>query len=229
MAAILPETSKRRLILFDIDGTLVDVHGAGRRSFAEALRLAWGVDDDLADVVFAGATDMGVLRQLRAKHALPEEQEAQFFAEMEGVLARLLVDERPFVYDGVHDCLRAWASTTAMLGLLTGNGRKTANVKLELAGVHRGWFDVGGYGDEHHDRRELARLAVSRAERGMGLGYGDGFDVVVVGDTPSDIDAALAISATAVGVTTGHFGRGALEAAGAHVVVDSLADFLPTA
>jgi phosphoglycolate phosphatase-like HAD superfamily hydrolase len=219
---------KRKLVLFDIDGTLVDVHGAGRRAFADALSVTWGVIDDLADIVFAGATDLGVLQQLRRRHELPADDEATFFRHMEMTLTKHLVDERASVYDGVHACLRAWNSTTAMLGLLTGNARRTANVKLELAGVDRGCFDVGGYGDEHHDRRELARLAIARAERGMGLGYGEGFDVIVVGDTPSDIDAAKAVGALAVGVTTGHYGRDALGDAGADVVIDSLADATPS-
>jgi phosphoglycolate phosphatase len=110
-----------------------------------------------------------------------------------------------------------------MLGLLTGNGLRTAHVKLELAGLDRSRFDVGGYGDEHPDRDELARLALRRAEEGSG----QRFEVVVIGDTPNDIRAARAIAARAVAVTTGHYTRAQLEEAGADVVVDTLADVLP--
>jgi phosphoglycolate phosphatase len=215
---------RRRLVLFDIDGTLVDVRGAGRLAFAEALTLTWGVTDDLHDIRFAGATDLGVLRQLRQRHALPPEEESTFFQHMERTLTRALLAEPPHVYDGVRACLSSWASTDAMLGLLTGNALRTAHVKLETAGIDRSRFDVGGYGDEHHDRNELARLAQTRAVSGAG----HDFDVIVVGDTPADIAAAKAIGATAVAVTTGHYDAAALAAAGADVVVDSLAHFMAT-
>lgn len=215
--------SPRRLVLFDIDGTLLDVKGAGRRAFAEALTLTWGVSDDLADVRFAGATDTGVLAQLRQRHTLPEAHEALFFQHMEKTLAKALLDERPHVYPGVRECLLSWSRTDAMLGLLTGNALRTAHVKLELAGLDRSRFDVGGYGDEHPDRDELARLALRRAEAGSG----HRFEVTVIGDTPSDIKAARAIAARAVGVTTGHYTRAQLQDAGADVVVDTLADVLP--
>lgn len=214
---------RRTLVLFDIDGTLLDVKGAGRRAFAEALTLTWGVVDDLADVRFAGATDTGVLQQLRARHELPVTDEPAFFQHMERTLTRALLVERPHVYAGVRECLFAWSRTNAMVGLLTGNGLRTAHVKLELAGLDRSRFDIGGYGDEHPDRNELARLALRRAEAGSG----HRFDAIVVGDTPSDIQAARAIGAKAVAVTTGHFTRAQLEGAGADVVVDTLADVLP--
>lgn len=214
---------RRRLVLFDIDGTLLDVRGAGRRAFAEALTLTWGVVDDLHDVRFAGATDTGVLQQLRARHALPAEGETAFFQHMEKTLTKALLVDAPHVYPGVRECLFSWSRTDAMLGLLTGNGLRTAHVKLELAGLDRSRFDVGGYGDEHPDRDELARLALRRAEEGSG----QRFDVIVIGDTPNDIRAARAIAARAVAVTTGHYTRAQLEDAGADVVVDTLADVLP--
>jgi len=214
---------RRQLVLFDIDGTLVDVRGAGRRAFAEALTLTWGIVDDLHDIRFAGATDLGVLQQLRQRHELPEEQVPAFFHHMERTLARALIIEPPHVYDGVRSCLSAWTNSDAMLGLLTGNALRTAHVKLETAGLDRSPFDVGGYGDEHHDRNELARLAVSRAVSGAG----HDFDVVVVGDTPADIAAAKAVGATAVAVTTGHYDEAALREAGADLVLPNLAGFVP--
>jgi phosphoglycolate phosphatase-like HAD superfamily hydrolase len=216
----------RHLVLFDIDGTLLDVQGAGRRAFAAALRATWDVDDDLHDVRFAGATDRGVLQQLRARHALPEADEPAFFRAMERTLAAALGPEPPRVYPGVRDCLgRLAADGDVMLGLVTGNALRCAQVKLEHAGLDRAIFDVGGYGDEHHDRDELARRAVARARHARGMHDAGFARTFLVGDTPNDVRAARAIGAVAVAVTTGHFDRAALVDAGADIVVDDLAAF----
>lgn len=221
-----PEVSlPHTLVLFDIDGTLVDVAGAGRRAFSGALKAAWDIDDDLADITFAGATDLGVLMQLQMRHPLPAIEDTKhtqaFFRAMEGLLLMGLLADPPTVYDGVQSCLGLWSEDPGVvMGLVTGNAMRCAHVKLECAGVDRSVFDVGGYGDEHHDRDVLARLAIDRAERGRGHPFDR---VILVGDTPSDVVAAHAVGAIAVGVTTGRYDREALLACGAHVVLDSLA------
>jgi phosphoglycolate phosphatase len=212
-------------VLFDIDGTLLDVHGAGRQAFSAALRETFGVDDALEHVRFAGATDRGVLAQLRQRHAHPLDDEPAFFRAMQHALAAALLVEPPRVYDGVHACLaRLAASSDVVLGLVTGNAMGCAHVKLERAGLDGSIFDVGGYGDEHEDRDVLAHLARQRAEQARGHPFAR---IVLVGDTPSDVRAAHAVSGIAVAVTTGHYGRDALTNAGADVVVDDLASFLP--
>ncbi len=217
-------TQPTHLVLFDIDGTLVDVRGAGRASFAAALATTWGIVDDLADITFAGATDLGVLQQLRRRHDLHADHEAGFFRAMELELSQALSTSPPRVYDGVLACVSSWQQAPGVvLGLVTGNGKRCAQVKLERAGIDPGIFDVGGYGDEHHDRNALAVLAVERAT----AGHGGPFPLItLVGDTPNDILAAHHIGAVAVGVTTGHFNREALLHAGADVVVDSLGTLL---
>lgn len=209
----------KQLVLFDIDGTLVDVRGAGRRSFIRALRDTWEIDDALDDVRFGGATDLGVLGQLRKRLDLDARRDAEFFRNMERALGAELSAEKPLVYAGVHACLaRLRADVDVVLGFVTGNAMRCAFVKVEQAGIDRSAFDVGGYGDEHADRNELAALARRRAESAQGH-----FDrVVLIGDTPSDVAAAKAIGAVAVAVTTGHASREALEGCGADVVVDSL-------
>jgi phosphoglycolate phosphatase-like HAD superfamily hydrolase len=221
-AASAPQPAST-LVLFDIDGTLLDVRGAGRRAFADALRETFGVEDDLHHIRFAGATDRGVLRQLRERHGLALQDEPAFFRAMERTLSAALIGEPPHVYEGVHACLaRLSSSKDVVLGLVTGNALGCAHVKLERAGLDRSIFDVGGYGDEHEDRDVLARLAKERAERARGHTF---TRVVLVGDTPSDVRAAHAVRGVAVAVTTGHYDRQALVDAGADVVVDDLASF----
>lgn len=215
----------KQLVLFDIDGTLVDVRGAGRRAFVRALERTWGVNDLLADVNFAGATDLGVLRQLRGRLPLDDVHDRAFFAHMEQTLLAELAAERPRIYDGVEPYLATLVARgiddggDTALGFVTGNAKACAWVKVDRAGLDRRGFGVGGYGDEHHDRPELARLAKERAEARAGHTFER---VLLVGDTPSDVQAAKHIGAVAVGVTTGHFTRQQLVDAGADVVVDRL-------
>ena len=203
--------ARSTLVLFDIDGTLVDVRGAGRRAFARALKDTWRVDDDLAHVTFAGATDLGVLAQLEARHALDRTLDAAFFARMELTLTDELARDPPHALPHARESVDALASRDDVtLGLLTGNARACAHLKVAGAGI-RSVFGCGAFGDEHADRNELARRA-----------RGDATRVVVVGDTPKDIEAARAIGARAVAVCTGRYGPDAL--AHADVVVDTLAN-----
>jgi phosphoglycolate phosphatase len=198
------------LVLFDIDGTLVDVRGAGRRAFSRALALTWGIDDDLAHVTFAGATDLGVLSQLAARHAIDVRAHGTFFAHMARTRDEELVREPPIALPHARDSLEVLAARDdVVLGLLTGNARACAHLKLQRAQLPAR-FAHGGYGDEHADRNELARRARAGHER-----------VVVVGDTMKDVEAARAIGARAIAVCTGRYGRD--ELAGADVVVDTLA------
>jgi phosphoglycolate phosphatase-like HAD superfamily hydrolase len=214
------------LILFDIDGTLVDVRGAGRRAFVRALQHTWGVVDELQDIQFKGGTDLGVLQQLRRRLPLPEAHDRAFFRALEQTLVQELREEKPRVYEGVQRCLQHFVDDAAVLGFVTGNAMRCAFVKVEEAGIDRRPFDVGAFGDEHADRRVLAHLAKERAEQARGVVFQR---VLLIGDTPNDVDAAIAIGATAVGVTTGAYDRAALLECGADVVVDSLQELVPRA
>ena len=211
-------------MLWDVDGTLVDVAGAGRRSFAKALAETWGIVDDLADVKFAGATDLMVLDQLRARLPLEAAREPAFFAAM----ARILDDEvrgaaGPHAIAGAVDVVNALRSRGVRQGLVTGNAALCARVKLARAGFDVDAFAFGAYGDEHADRLELAVRAVARSGVGAPATHAV---LVLVGDTPMDMKAAKHVGAVAVGVVHRAFDREALLAAGADHVVGALVDVL---
>jgi phosphoglycolate phosphatase-like HAD superfamily hydrolase len=211
----MTSAARSTLVLWDIDGTLVDVRGAGRRSFALALEKAWGVVDDLAGVKFAGATDLMVLEELRARLALDPSGDARFFDAMARILGEQLASSPALALPGAIDVVTALRSRGAAQGLVTGNAARCAFTKLQSAGIDTAAFVAGGYGDEHADRMELAVRAKSRC--------GERFDrVVLVGDTPSDVKAAKHIGAVAVGVVGRAYSREQLSAAGADVVIDSL-------
>lgn len=213
------------LILFDIDGTLLDTSGAGRRSFARALEEAFDWGADAHSISFAGATDLDLLERIAARHhtKLSLAQIDDFFARLPVTLRAALATEPPRVYPGVRELLETLsARADVCLGLVTGNIEPCAWAKLEACHLH-GHFTLGAFGHEHADRRELARLARQRAEQ-MAGGPHTFRACHLIGDTPSDIMAAHAIGATALAVATGSFEPARLREAGAHQVWDSLAD-----
>ena len=216
--------SRPPLILFDIDGTLLDVHGAGRLSFARTLAHCFGGQNELAHIRFAGATDLDLLHRLlreRGRTPTPAD-EAAFFARLPIELRAALAGRNPaeFLYPGVRALLERLSAGRCVLGLVTGNIADCAWIKLEAAGIH-GHFSLGAFGHEHADRNEIARLALRRAEERVG----GAFDrVALIGDTPNDVRAARAIGALAVAVTTGSHTEAELKASGADLVLSDLSD-----
>jgi phosphoglycolate phosphatase len=210
------------LVLFDIDGTLIDSRGAGVRGMSRAFQELHGWSSALDGVPISGRTDRAILGDVflrqgqNAWHdSLPTVRDAYL-----AVLPHELASSggASMVLPGVLrvlDVLDADARFT--VGLLTGNFELGARLKLEAAGI---WdrFALGAYGDHHVNRRDLVPLAVARA---MDAGASPSH-VIVVGDTPLDVDCAHAHDAAAVAVATGHFDREALIATGADLVVGTL-------
>lgn len=214
----LPATT---VVLFDIDGTLLSLHGAGRRAFSRALERVFGWKDDIEYVNFAGATDWLVLQQImeRRGHGGTERDRRRFFKQLPRELAQTVIGATCSVHPGVPELLSEMAMRRhCRLGLVTGNIRACAYIKLKEASLDH-YFRFGGFGDDHHDRREIARVAVSRATRSRAHSR-----FFLVGDSPSDIAAAQAIGATSLGVATGSFKEEDLRRAGADRVLSDLSD-----
>ncbi len=212
-------------VLFDIDGTLLDMRGAGRRSFVLALERVFGWKDDIAYVNFAGNTDLNVLRQVLAHHQ--EEADparmARFLAQVPLELEREAQKAELILYPGVRDLLEALSDhPRVLLGLVTGNIEACARIKLRQFDLH-GHFVLGGFGDHHADRAEIARHALNQVQ--AALPPDSTLDhCCLIGDTPFDVAAAISIGAVPIGVATGKFTADELKAAGAIHVLDSLAD-----
>lgn len=191
------------VVLLDIDGTLLHVHGAGRASFVRALAAVFGWDDDIAYINFAGATDLDVLDRILRRHGrtATAEEVGRFFDRLAVELRETIGTSPLTVYPGVRELLaRLTADPRAVVGLVTGNTARCARIKLEAAGL-QGHVVLGAYGHEHADRREIARLALDRARRHVGGGAIR--SVWMVGDTPADVVAAHAIGARCLAVATG--------------------------
>ncbi|OGQ12692.1 MAG: hypothetical protein A2138_11535 [Deltaproteobacteria bacterium RBG_16_71_12] len=204
------------VVLWDVDGTLLDVRGAGRRAFATAMARVWGGALDLRDVSFAGATDLGVLAQVIEPAALDEARTAAFFDELGVALAAELAAAPARACAAALEATAALAARGALQGLLTGNEERCARLKLRSAGFAAERFTFGAFGHEHADREQLARLAATRRPGRH----------VVIGDTPRDIQAARAIGALAIAVCTGFAERRALVDAGPDHVLDDLSALL---
>jgi phosphoglycolate phosphatase-like HAD superfamily hydrolase len=194
---------RRRLILFDIDGTLLKPMGLGRRSIEAAFRDHYGGDRAyFAGVAFHGRTDFDIIDEAIARVPGKLADAGSLLGRYLGHLRRE-VDQGPsLVLPGVLDLLgRLSADGSVTLGLVTGNVREGARIKLERDRLG-GFFAFGAFGDDHRDRGELVKIAKDRARAGRVNGFQDS-DVYVVGDTSSDVRAARAANAVAVAVATG--------------------------
>jgi phosphoglycolate phosphatase-like HAD superfamily hydrolase len=192
------------VVLFDIDGTLIASGGAGRASMEGAMASAFGITALRGDVRYSGRTDRAIGRDLLSMHGLDQSEEAwqrlrsAYLAQLPSCLSR----HKGRILPGMSKLLEDLASRSdIVLGLLTGNIREGARIKLSHYRLFD-YFALGGYGDHHFDRDDVARdaLAEIRAHFNGSMKLDQ---LWVVGDTPLDIRCARAIQARVVAVATG--------------------------
>jgi phosphoglycolate phosphatase-like HAD superfamily hydrolase len=216
----------RKVVLFDVDGTLIDTGGAGGRSWSHAFREAFGVDGDIRKFSEVGMTDPVVARQTFEGTLGREPTTDEVIRLMMRYVLRLPeeVASSPGyrVMPGVHDLLERLVAADTLLGLVTGNIEGAAHVKIARAGLQR-FFLFGGYGSDSAERSDLTRAGIARAEALSGHDI-DPSEVLVVGDTPRDIEAAHGAGAIAVGVATGEYSVDQLRDGGAEHVLRSFED-----
>jgi phosphoglycolate phosphatase len=218
-----------RLVLFDLDGTLLSSGGAGRRAIQRALLETFGTSGP-SDHWFDGKTDPQIVREMMQRAAVDAELVE---AHMQGLLARYVEclredlatpDHGAHALPGVPELLDSLAACDdVMLGLLTGNVEDGARAKLGAVGIESTRFRVGAFGSDHSLRPELPRIAQRRAEAVLGRDV-PGHVVVVVGDTPADLTCGLGIGARAVGVATGRYSVDALAGYDAMAIFEDLTD-----
>jgi len=218
----------KKLILFDLDGTLLLSDGAGTTSIERALKEEMGTAAPIEGYSFAGKTDFSIVRDLMRGAGYQEADSEECVKRVCDRYARLLEPELRSPHrhvralSGVHELLDALASHPgAVLGLLTGNIEQGAHLKLLAVGIDPSQFRVAAYGSEAFSRDALPPLAVSRAGEVMGR-IPRGQEVVIIGDTPADMTCGNGIGARAIGVATGPFAVEDLEAAGGDYVFADL-------
>lgn len=194
-----------RLVLFDIDGTLVHTHRAGVRAFAKTFAAEFGLPDVTGRIQFAGRTDVSLVRQMftLAGRTPADADFQQFFAHYVFWLDHLLSESGGLVCSGVHAFLHGLQTlpNPPLLGLLTGNIRLGAEIKLRHFGL---WepFHTGAFADDAEDRDRIAAVARDRGSQVLDVPL-RGEEIVVIGDTPHDVRCGRAIGARVIAVATG--------------------------
>jgi phosphoglycolate phosphatase len=224
-------TAAKPLVLFDVDGTLLLTGGAGMRAMRRVAAELFGETFRWEGIVVSGHLDPLIFAEAAAlngitDHSLHHESfRRRYLEELRLELER--GREAIRIMPGILETLTELRTTrVATLGLLTGNYAEAIPLKLSAIGVDPRWFEITALGDDASTRRDLAALAIEKYARQVG-GTIDPRRVIVVGDTPRDIDCAHAHGCFAFAVATGSYDEAALAAAGADRVVRDLGDPSP--
>jgi phosphoglycolate phosphatase len=221
---------KSKLVLFDIGGTILLTAGAGRRAITTALGEAVGDLDAFNRVRFDGKTDPQIVRELLEAAGAPDAEDPERVLALCRRYIALLEEELRHertvttLMPGVPAVLDALETEPGvLLGLLTGNIARGAELKLRSGGIDPARFVVGAYGSDAAHRPELPQIAAERARPHFGR-VPQGAEVVIIGDTPADIACGSGIGARAVAVATGSYSVADLAACEPHAVFVDLAD-----
>jgi phosphoglycolate phosphatase-like HAD superfamily hydrolase len=218
-----------KILLFDIDGTLMLSGGAGRRAMDRAFFEIHGIENAFDGIAPYGKTDPAIFTEIFSNHGLGDDVGDEEIRPVADLYTRYLPEEvrtstGAELMPGVAPLLDHLAGLDAVvLGLLTGNFERTARTKLSRFDLNR-YFSFGAFGSDDGDRVRLVPVALRRAAAHTGRTIAAGPHVVVIGDTPRDVECALVHGATAVGVATTHYTIDDLQAAGAHHVFQDLAN-----
>lgn len=212
----------KTLLLFDLDGTLLLTHGAGVRSMQRAGQQVWGGSFSLDGVMIGGGLDPLILKQALSslghdlEHDAHERFKAMYLQELQ---QELTSNPSAHALPGVPELLSQVRNHEgSLLGLLTGNYSSTGIAKLRAVNIEHSWFDISIWGDEADTRPGLVQVAMARA------GNVTPERVVVIGDTPRDIDCAARNGCRSIAVATGGYSREELQDAGADLVLDDLSN-----
>jgi phosphoglycolate phosphatase-like HAD superfamily hydrolase len=218
-----------RILLFDIDGTLVSTGGAGAVAWKRAFDELYGIPADIGEYTDAGMTDPDVgaktFEAVLHREPTPHELAKLVQRRLEHLPEAVSESKGYKVLPGVPERLEQLSHDGHLLGIITGNGDGAAHIKLQRANLNR-WFTFGAYASAGVVRADIVRTAVQRGEAMLGEDVPNA-KIYVIGDTPLDIQAAHAVDCTAIAVATGRYDRDALEEAGADHVLETLEEELP--
>jgi len=214
-----------RLILFDIDGTLIDSGGAGVRSLDLAFQKVFSISDAFEGISMAGKTDTQIIKEGLIKHGLPVN--GSYAGIIDSYLLHLrreIENNGKHAKPGIYEVLdRLHSMEDIALGLLTGNLEQGARIKLEPFDLNK-YFPSGAFGSDAEDRNKLLPVAVARFEELCNQEIDIG-QSVVIGDTPRDVECAHIYGAMCIGVATGPYSGDDLVRAGADYVFEDLSNW----
>ncbi|HYO75488.1 MAG TPA: HAD family hydrolase, partial [Thermoanaerobaculia bacterium] len=217
-----------RLVLFDIDGTLLTDRGASRGAFGEALRATYGYDGDLARYDFSGRTDPQIAHMVLGDAGFSREEVEARISELWKVylagLERNATPERVQVMPGIRELVAALHERDdVVLALLTGNIEPGARLKLGGGNLNH-YFPFGAFGSDSADRTQLPPFAVRRASERVGHHF-RGRDVVIIGDSIYDVRCGVPYEATTIAVASGKTPAETLRAENPTFFFENAADF----
>ena len=215
----------KTLLLWDIDGTLIDSGGAGERALRLALKREFAIEDSFAWLEYFGRTDMWIARAILEKHrgAATPEAIQRFLSAYLKALAEEMHNPHARILPGVADIIASVSrSNDIAQGLLTGNLRQGAETKLGHLGLWAS-FPFGAFADDAEQRDDLGPHALRRASAHCGDDFSPAH-VFVIGDTPHDISCGKAIGAQTIAVATGRYTRDQLKAHKPTIVFEDFAD-----
>jgi phosphoglycolate phosphatase-like HAD superfamily hydrolase len=219
-----------KLVLFDIDGTLLWSDGAGRSAIGQALLAEMGMTGPIDGFRFDGKMDLKIVSELMRGAGHPDADNPSRIEAVCDRYVKLLERElangsrQVRALPGVVSLLDVLgANAETIVGLLTGNIEAGARLKLRAAGIDFDQFQVGAFGSDAPARSGLPQIAAARAA-GLMDGTPAGAQIVIIGDTPADVTCGAGIGARAIAVATGSYAAAELTAAGAHTVFEDLSD-----
>jgi phosphoglycolate phosphatase len=210
-----------RVLLFDVDNTLLYSGGAGGAAMSVVFEEMFGIPDGFGKIEFSGRTDLYILFEGLKAHGIEGDKDEHlrgFLDRYYALLPQMLKEKQGALKPGFPQLLEA-LNREAKLGLATGNFSKAARLKVEHYGI-ADYFDGGGFGEVSVDRADVVKAAIEAVVDGHRPD-----DVLVIGDTPHDITSALANGVRAVGVATGSNSTDELRECGAHLVFESFEDW----
>lgn len=197
----------QRLVLFDIDGTLISSSGHGVAAMMEAYTAVWGKSPVGVEYSMSGKTELGISHELMGLLGFSRQEVDQklphFWERYPEALRRHLSPGRVTVHAGIRELVqRVGADERMVLALLTGNCEAAARIKVQAADLDG--FELGAYGQHHERRDQLPAVAAQLAQERHGIAF-EGQAMVIIGDTPNDILCGRAWGAKAIAVATGRF------------------------
>lgn len=215
-----------KLILFDIDGTLIDSGGAGTRSLDLAFKELFSIDNAFEGISMAGKTDIQIMKEASARHNLPSNN-GILPAIVDAYIRNLMIEinnDKKHLKPGIKEALKPLAEQSGnyQLGLLTGNIEQGARIKLDPFDLNH-YFPSGAFGNDDEDRNKLLPIALERFKNisGREINFRD---CIIVGDTPRDVYCAKPYGAFCIAVATGPYPAERLKETGADVVMEDLSD-----
>ena len=218
----------KRLVLFDIDETMISSDGAGRRAFARVLKREYGIAEEIGQISMSGKTDPQILKEIfefvQKGHLHTDETLESFYQHYLDILKEeVLASTTYIIHPGIPALLEQLElDQNAYLGLVTGNIEPGARVKLDRVNLNN-YFPVGAYGSDSANRLDLPAIAVERAKEHYKQDF-DKDEVVVIGDSINDILCAKHYGAKCIAVNTGKTSRADLEAYNPEYLFANLSD-----